>query len=105
MNELEVTLRLLAGVALILTNGFFVAIEFALTRVRQYPESEFDEPGLKRGWEMTDDLEIYLTSCQVGITPASRSGSLLNPPWRRCSNRIFRQRRWRRSGPAGSSPF
>ena len=48
MNGLELGLRLLAGLFLILANGFFVAIEFALTRVRQYPESEFDEPGLRR---------------------------------------------------------
>lgn len=34
MNSLEVSLRLIAGIALILTNGFFVAIEFALTRAR-----------------------------------------------------------------------
>ena len=80
MNGLEVALRLLAGVALILANGFFVAIEFALTRVRQYPESEFDEPGLKRGWEMTDDLEIYLTSCQVGITASSIAVGIVAEP-------------------------
>ena len=80
MNGLEVTLRLLAGVALILANGFFVAIEFALTRVRQYAESEFDEPGLKRGWEMTDDLEIYLTSCQVGITASSIAVGIVAEP-------------------------
>jgi CBS domain containing-hemolysin-like protein len=29
------------------------------------------EPGLERAWEMTDQLEIYLTSCQVGITASS----------------------------------
>jgi CBS domain containing-hemolysin-like protein len=44
MTPLETGLRLVAGVLLILANGFFVAIEFALTRVRQYPESEFDTP-------------------------------------------------------------
>ncbi|MFA1609743.1 CNNM domain-containing protein [Halobellus rubicundus] len=80
MNGLEITLRLLAGVALILANGFFVAIEFALTRVRQYPESEFDEPGLRRAWEMTDDLEIYLTSCQVGITASSIAVGIVAEP-------------------------
>ncbi|WP_311170480.1 hemolysin family protein [Halobellus ordinarius] len=80
MNGLEVTLRLLAGVALILANGFFVAIEFALTRVRQFSESEFDEPGLRRGWEMTDDLEIYLTSCQVGITASSIAVGIIAEP-------------------------
>jgi hypothetical protein len=42
MNGLELTLRLLSGVLLILANGFFVAIEFALTRVRQYPKCRFN---------------------------------------------------------------
>jgi len=35
MQPVEIALRLVAGVALILANGFFVAIEFALTRARQ----------------------------------------------------------------------
>ena len=80
MNGLEITLRLLAGLALILVNGFFVAIEFALTRVRQYSEAEFDKPGLRRAWEMTDDLEIYLTSCQVGITASSIAVGIVAEP-------------------------
>ena len=80
MNGLEVAIRLVAGVALILANGFFVAIEFALTRVRQYPESEFEGPRLRRGWEMTDDLEIYLTSCQVGITASSIAVGIVVEP-------------------------
>jgi IMP dehydrogenase len=80
MNGIEVALRLVAGIALILANGFFVAIEFALTRVRQYPESEFDQPGLRRGWAMTDDLEIYLTSCQVGITASSIAVGIVAEP-------------------------
>ncbi|MFB6071695.1 MAG: CNNM domain-containing protein [Halobacterium sp.] len=64
--------RLLGGLALLFGNGFFVATEFALTRVRQFPESEFqDTPGLQRAWEMTDRLEIYLTGCQLGITVCS----------------------------------
>jgi len=80
MSGLELTLRLFAGLLLILANGFFVAIEFALTRVRQYPESEFDEPGLQRAWEMTQDLEIYLTSCQVGITASSIAVGIVAEP-------------------------
>src|SRR6056297_2891956 len=80
MTPLEIGLRLVAGLLLILANGFFVAIEFALTRVRQYPESEFDEPGLRRAWEMTDDLEIYLTSCQVGITATSIAVGIVAEP-------------------------
>ncbi|WP_436343119.1 CNNM domain-containing protein [Natronorubrum sp. FCH18a] len=71
MNSLEIGARILAGVGLILINAYFVAIEFALTRARQYPESEFDTPGLRRAWEMTDDLEFYLTSCQIWISGTS----------------------------------
>jgi len=80
VNALELWIRLAAGLALILANGFFVAIEFALTRVRQYPEAEFDKPGLRRAWEMTDDLEIYLTSCQVGITASSIAVGIVAEP-------------------------
>ncbi|RDI72378.1 CNNM domain-containing protein [Halopelagius longus] len=80
MTPFVVGVRLLAGVLLILANGFFVAIEFALTRVRQYPASEFDEPGLRRAWEMTDELEIYLTSCQVGITASSIAVGIVSEP-------------------------
>lgn len=80
MNGLEIALRLLAGVALILANGFFVAIEFALTRVRQYSVSEFDTPGLRRAWDMTSDLEIYLTSCQVGISATSIAVGIVAEP-------------------------
>ncbi|MFT4885211.1 MAG: CBS domain containing-hemolysin-like protein [Natronomonas sp.] len=80
MTPLETGLRLVAGILLILANGFFVAIEFALTRVRQYAESEFDEPGLRRAWEMTSELEIYLTSCQVGITASSIAVGIVAEP-------------------------
>ncbi len=76
----EIVVRLLAGGLLILVNGFFVAIEFALTRVRQYPESDFDTPQLRRAWEMTQDLEIYLTSCQVGITASSIAVGIVAEP-------------------------
>jgi IMP dehydrogenase len=71
MPPAEVVLRVAAGVALILINAYFVAVEFALTRLRQYPESEINTPGLRRAWEMTDDLEFYLTTCQVWISGTS----------------------------------
>lgn len=54
MTALEVGIRLVAGVLLILTNGFFVTIEFALTRARQFTEHEFVAGGsraLERAWE------------------------------------------------------
>jgi IMP dehydrogenase len=83
MQPVEIALRLLAGLALILANGFFVAIEFALTRARQFGEREFvgdGHPALERAWEMTNDLEIYLTSCQVGITASSIAVGIVAEP-------------------------
>ena len=85
MTPLEVSLRLAAGTLLILANGFFVAIEFGLTRARQYTESEFlgkggGSGGLRRAWEMTSDLELYLTTCQVGITASSIAVGIVAEP-------------------------
>lgn len=69
---LEIGLRLLSGVLLLLLNAFFVATEFALTRLRQYSAEEFEgDRLLERAWKMTETLEIYLTSCQIGITSTS----------------------------------
>jgi len=83
MVALELVVRLVAGVLLILTNGFFVAIEFALTRARQFTEEEFvggEGGGLRRAWEMTGDLELYLTTCQVGITASSIAVGIVAEP-------------------------
>ena len=76
----EIALRVAAGVALILINAYFVAIEFGLTRLRQYPESEMDTPGLRRAWGMTDDLEFYLTTCQVWISGTSIALGIVAEP-------------------------
>ncbi|WP_254536657.1 hemolysin family protein [Halomarina litorea] len=82
MNAAEIGLRLFVGVLLILANGFFVAIEFALTRARQFTEEEFVDgnPRLERAWEMTNDLELYLTTCQVGITASSIAVGIVAEP-------------------------
>ena len=59
----------MAGLVFVLANAFFVAIEFALTRLRQFDKEDLpDTPGAKRSWELTDELEINLTGCQVGIS-------------------------------------
>ncbi|MFB6300929.1 MAG: CNNM domain-containing protein [Halobacteriales archaeon] len=71
MVDVVTTLRLVGGAILLLSNGFFVTTEFALTRVRQFPSEEFQEGGLERAWEMTERLEIYLSGCQLGITISS----------------------------------
>ncbi|MFB6346615.1 MAG: CNNM domain-containing protein [bacterium] len=57
---------------LLLTNGMFVTTEFAMTRLRQFDREELDGGGsLDLAWKMTEELEIYLTACQVGITITS----------------------------------
>lgn len=74
MVDLATYGRLVAGVTLLLGNGFFVTTEFALTRVRQFPEGEFVDTGsrgLARAWEMTERLEIFLSGYQLGITICS----------------------------------
>ncbi|ELZ27358.1 CBS domain-containing protein [Halogeometricum pallidum JCM 14848] len=64
--------QLAAGLALLFGNGYFVTVEFAMTRVRQFDESEFQgSRGLERAWEMTERLEIFLSGCQLGITICS----------------------------------
>ena len=82
MNSLVIGGRLFAGILLILANAFFVAIEFALTRARQFTEEEFVDgnPKLERAWAMTDDLELYLTTCQVGITASSIAVGIVAEP-------------------------
>jgi len=80
MEPLEITLRILGGIILIGVNAYFVAIEFALTRARQYPKSEFDTPGLELAWEMTNDLEFYLTTCQVWISGTSIALGIIAEP-------------------------
>lgn len=72
MSSLELAVRLIAGLFLILANAFFVATEFALTRIPQFDRDETeDSPGMRRAWKITEQLEIYLTGCQLGITTTS----------------------------------
>jgi len=80
MGPLEIGLRILGGIILIGVNAYFVAIEFALTRARQYPRSEFNTPGLELAWEMTHDLEFYLTTCQVWISATSIALGVIAEP-------------------------
>jgi IMP dehydrogenase len=80
MEPLEIGLRILGGLILIGVNAYFVAIEFALTRLRQYPESELDTPGLELAWDMTKDLEFYLTTCQVWISATSIALGIIAEP-------------------------
>jgi magnesium and cobalt exporter, CNNM family len=76
-------LLLLAVVVLVLLNGFFVAAEFALVRVRRSRVDELAEEG-KRGATLIlrqlDDLSRYLAACQLGITFTSLGIGFLGEP-------------------------
>ncbi|HEX2729289.1 MAG TPA: hemolysin family protein [Rubrobacteraceae bacterium] len=55
-------------------NGFFVAAEFALVRVRESRIVQLEQEGSARATgvrEALRDLDAYLSICQVGITVAS----------------------------------
>ena len=55
-------------------NGFFVAAEFALVRVRESRIVQLEQEGSARAGVVHDtlrDLDSYLSVCQVGITVAS----------------------------------
>src|SRR5918997_365673 len=76
-------LLLLAVVVLVLLNGFFVAAEFALVRVRR-ARMEEDAEGGKRGAGLVlrqlDELSRYLAACQLGITFTSLGIGFLGEP-------------------------
>lgn len=66
--------NLLAALFLVALNGFFVAAEFALVRVRETRIQQLEEEGSVRAaavWDVLRDLDAYLSVCQVGITVAS----------------------------------
>jgi CBS domain containing-hemolysin-like protein len=76
-------LSLLAVVALVFVNGFFVAAEFALVRVRRSKMEELAAAGsrhARRVVKLLDDLSQYLSACQFGITLASLGIGFLGEP-------------------------
>jgi CBS domain containing-hemolysin-like protein len=76
-------LLLLAVVVLVLLNGFFVAAEFALVRVRRAKIEEQAEEGARGAGlvlRQLDDLSKYLAACQLGITFTSLGIGFLGEP-------------------------
>jgi len=68
------SIYLLAALALVALNAFFVATEFAIVKVRATRIEELAARGVKRAVatrEVVSDLNAYLAACQLGITLAS----------------------------------
>ena len=67
-------LRIAATLFFVLLNGFFVAAEFALVKVRAVRIQEIAEQGSSRArvvQHILGHLDRYLSACQLGITVAS----------------------------------
>ncbi|HWI54374.1 MAG TPA: hemolysin family protein, partial [Desulfobacteria bacterium] len=68
---------------LVFLNGFFVAAEFSLVKVRKTRLAELSENGSKRAsvaLAVTSRLDAYLSACQLGITLASLGLGWLGEP-------------------------
>jgi CBS domain containing-hemolysin-like protein len=68
------SLNLVVALVLVALNGFFVAAEFALVRVRESRIVQLEQEGSVRAHVVHDalrELDAYLSVCQVGITVAS----------------------------------
>jgi CBS domain containing-hemolysin-like protein len=71
-------------IALVFLNGFFVAAEFALVKIRMSQLETLAEEGnarAKRAQTVVSDLDAYLSACQLGITLASLGLGWLGEPF------------------------
>jgi CBS domain containing-hemolysin-like protein len=73
-DPLPILLNLLLVLILVLFNGFFVAAEFALVKVRASRIDNLAEEGNRNAKftkKILNNLDAYLSACQLGITLAS----------------------------------
>jgi CBS domain containing-hemolysin-like protein len=69
-----VILGIVVGLLLVAANGFFVATEFAIARVRPTQVAELEaagRPGSRSLRHAVDHIDAYLAACQLGITISS----------------------------------
>ena len=80
---MPIWLSLILVVLFLLMNAFFVIAEFSLVRVRKSQIEilvEEGKKGAKRALEMADNVNEYLSACQLGITLASLALGWLGEP-------------------------
>src|SRR6202008_2443849 len=78
-----ITIKLLAVLLLVAANGFFVAAEFALVGVRSSRIETLANQGsrsAKRLMQLLQNLNAYLSACQLGITLASLALGWIGEP-------------------------
>ena len=83
-SALPVTIQLFIVLGLVVLNGFFVASEFAIVKVRSSQLEALDASGDKkarRAIEVTENLDAYLSATQLGITLASLALGWVGEPF------------------------
>src|SRR3954466_1478742 len=68
---------------LVAANGFFVAVEFGIARLRPTQAAEFarrGRPGAKSVLHAVEHIDSYLSACQLGITICSLGLGALGEP-------------------------
>src|SRR3954451_7436838 len=77
----------LLAFVLVAANGFFVAVEFGIARLRPTQAAEFareGRPGSKSVLHAVEHIDSYLSACQLGITMCSLGlGALGEPAFRK----------------------
>ena len=95
------TFEILGSLLLVAANAFFVAVEFAIARVRvtQVEELEAEgRPGTRSLRHAVDNIDAYLAACQLGITIASIGlGVVGKPAFERLLEPVF--------GPVGDAAY
>ncbi len=75
--------ELIAALALVAANGFFVATEFSIARLRPTQVDDFERmgrPGARSVRHAVDHIDAYLAACQLGITISSLGLGALGEP-------------------------
>ena len=76
-------IELIIALALVAANGFFVATEFAIARLRLTEAVEMERagrPGAASARHAVDHIDAYLAACQLGITLASIGLGVVGKP-------------------------
>ena len=76
-------LELAVAVVLVFANGFFVATEFAVARLRYTQVADFvrdRKPGAKSAQHAVEHIDSYLSACQLGITLSSLGLGAIGEP-------------------------
>lgn len=83
-SALPVTIQLFIVLGLVVLNGFFVASEFAIVKVRSSQLEALEAAGdrkARRAIEVTENLDAYLSATQLGITLASLALGWVGEPF------------------------